>query len=121
MFSFTKFRHKYDFNECFYSFSQQKQFKMLSDFDILNEFDNMLATEESGDEFLDDLCFDDDDSDTLASPPLSHKRAEIIPSFYDNVEQDLPGTSKTTNVFLEVPVAQNVTPILEPNMKKKNI
>jgi len=35
---------------------------MLSDFDILDELDNILANEESGDEFLDDLCFDDDDS-----------------------------------------------------------
>lgn len=35
---------------------------MLSDFDILDELDNILANEDSDDEFLDDLCFDDDDS-----------------------------------------------------------
>lgn len=35
---------------------------MLSDYDILDELDNILANEESDDEFLDYLCFDDDDS-----------------------------------------------------------
>lgn len=34
----------------------------LSDIDILDELDNILAKEESDDESLDDLCFDDDDS-----------------------------------------------------------
>jgi hypothetical protein len=35
---------------------------MLSDSGILDELDNILANEESDDEFLDNLCFDDDDS-----------------------------------------------------------
>lgn len=38
---------------------------MLSDSDVLDELDNILANEESDDEFLDDLCFDDDDLDKL--------------------------------------------------------
>lgn len=63
MFSLVKFRHKYDYNEWFYSFSKRKQFEnMLSDYDILDELDNILANEESDDEFIDYLCFDDDDS-----------------------------------------------------------
>lgn len=66
MFSLVKFRHKYDYSECaewFYSFSKRKQFEnMLSDYDILDELDNILANEESDDEFLDYLWFDDDDS-----------------------------------------------------------
>lgn len=60
MLSCTKCCHKYDFNSSFFTHFPLKKLKMLSDSDILEQLDDILANEESGDEFLDELFLDDD-------------------------------------------------------------
>lgn len=65
MFSCSKFCHKYDYNSLLYTRFLREKIKMLSDSDILEELDNILANDESGDEFLDDLCLDYDSGNCI--------------------------------------------------------
>lgn len=60
MFSCTKFCRKYNYNSWFYTRFFRKNFKMLSDSDILEQLDDILTNEGSGDEFLDELLSDSD-------------------------------------------------------------
>lgn len=61
MFKFGKFSRKYQYNDLNFIFSRSdtKNFKMISDYDIIAHLDEFLANDESGDEFMDEIDFEE--------------------------------------------------------------
>lgn len=59
MFKFGKFDNKYHYNELNIHRSVRTNRKMISDDEIIAHLDELLANDESEDEFMDDIDFEE--------------------------------------------------------------